>query len=503
MLIYLIFIFPETNFYSSTLERFNEFAKENPDKVIPEQQDAFKIGFVYGRMIFEVPMTLIWALSVSAVLSVLLLLGFNKLKNLSSNNKILPYPLESLKNIGANLILFIFGIFTKRASDQISLYFDVPFRSKIIALFSYALIFTAIGTIYLSQDNINLLSELYLVIVIETLFPIVLIALAFFVKSFKKNYRKKLFWSSLTFLIITWIYSSYIGMMYAETMLSNETGSSAAFTVFSGSSFLINVLIISAFSLYSELTKYAFVEKQSAEAEIKVAQKIQNELIPEIQIQNGFEVYGKTVSAKHVGGDYIDTIKIDKNRTVVAIADVSGHNVAAGLLMSMLKTAFRTELKYTRSPEKLTKSLNQTIYENKNKSMFISLLFGIIDKQENSLTLINAGHPPLLHYSHSDNKIHYYRTGDAALGLLQNSEFKSETIYFSEGDVFILFSDGLMETTNFREKELGIGGIKRKFMELDSFSSAEDIYRGIIKEAESFRGITEQSDDLTLMVIKI
>lgn len=304
------------------------------------------------------------------------------------------------------------------------------------------------------------------------------------------------------FFILLWVSSTLIGYYQADALMSDNKNSGDIIYMDSDS-FLINVLIIVAFSLYAELTKYAFTQKQSAEAEIKVAQKIQNELIPEIQINNGFEVYGKTVSAQHVGGDYINTIKIDENKKAVAVADVSGHNIAAGLLMSMLKTAFRTELKYTQSPEKLTKSLNQTSYENKNKSMFISLLFAIIDRDEKSITLINAGHPPLLHYSYSDNQIHDYRTGDAALGLIQNSEFKSEKIYFEEGDVFLLFSDGLMETTNFLEKELGIEGIKRKLMELENLVSAKEVYDGIIKEADSFRGITEQADDLTLMVIKM
>jgi serine phosphatase RsbU (regulator of sigma subunit) len=128
----------------------------------------------------------------------------------------------------------------------------------------------------------------------------------------------------------------------------------------------LTLLIVITFSIYIEVLKSTLFEKNAIAAEMAVARQIQSKLVPEISFRDAtIEVYGMMQSASAVGGDYIDFIHQNDGHKTLAIADVSGHSVASGLLMSMLKTAFHTELKYAPSLQELMVSLNHTIYANK------------------------------------------------------------------------------------------------------------------------------------------
>jgi sigma-B regulation protein RsbU (phosphoserine phosphatase) len=186
----------------------------------------------------------------------------------------------------------------------------------------------------------------------------------------------------------------------------------------------------------------------------------------------------------------------------VAVGDVSGHNVAAGVLMSMLKIAFRTELAYLNEPEQLIASLNKTVYDHTSKNMFISFIFGLINPAEKKMTLVNCGHPPLLHYSWEKKSIQSYRTGDVALGLREGVSFGSKTIKYSAGDIFVFYSDGLTETANVTGVELNLEAIAR-FVEKHSELDAESLYNALTDEVNDFRGQAPQRDDVTVVVIKM
>ena len=502
-LITFIFILPNTATYKDIAPKFDQVVEEKGITVPPPPQDVpYRYGFVIGYLAGDRPLFIGMLLGLQTIAVVLVLLLIKRIARSTSKNVLLPDPLESIKNVLSNLLLFTFGIFNRRASNQLQFYFDLPVRSRIIALAAYAIIFLAISLSY-NIPYIPGAPQFTVIAYLQVIVIVVLLALTLFYKPFRKNYQRRLFWLSLTAFALLMIVSSSTGFNIASTQLNGANPAEFFSSVWNANTFVVNLLIIMAFSFYIEIMKQVSTQKAGFEAEMAVARRIQNELLPVLNIQHKqYSLYGKTITAHEVGGDYCDAIQLPDGRLAVAVGDVSGHNVAAGVLMSMLKIAFRTELSYLKKPEQLVASLNKTVCDHTSKNMFISFLFGLVDPAAHKMTLINCGHPPLLHYSREKESVQSHRTGDVALGLREGVSFESQMLQYSTGDLLVFFSDGLTETANAKGDELEIDVITnliKKHSELD----AERIYAALINEVNEFRGQAPQRDDVTAVVIKI
>ncbi len=501
-LLLLAFYLPRTVVYEQAGEKFEEVLADSTIQ-IPGDQEMFRVGFVYGYLINVESGLFLGLFLVSILISVIVVFIYHTVFRKKARDFLLVDPLDSLKNILSNMILFSFGVFNRRAAEPLRYYFNLPVKSRIIGLLAYALIFFSISLLYDFPEGHYFVSQFRVLVIIWPVYPILLITLTFFVRGFRKNFQKRLLWLSIGGLMVYWLVSGYIGAQIGYSSQDAMQADMSYFPFVNVKDLLTNLLIVLAFSFYIELMKSAVAEKSRMEAEIRVAQRIQNELIPEIRLEtDSWALIGETRPAKEVGGDYIDAVHMEDSNMAVTVADVSGHNVASGLLMSMLKTAFRTELNYFRDPATLTASLNRTIYDNKDKSMFISFMFGFISKNDQTFSLINGGHPPLLHVSANNGKISEYRTGDLALGLKKEATFQAKIIPFNSGDIFVLYSDGLMESTNAAGGEWGLERMKASLLEVKD-APVDTIYTSLIEAADRFRGSMPQRDDVTLLVLKM
>jgi hypothetical protein len=110
------------------------------------------------------------------------------------------------------------------------------------------------------------------------------------------------------------------------------------------------ISIFSGIFIYGYVTEKTSVGKTRIETEVKIAQDIQSQLVPLVDLhKERYELFGKTKSAYQIGGDFFEVTGHSDSKIVVAIGDVSGHNIAAGLLMAITKGAFRTALQHTSS----------------------------------------------------------------------------------------------------------------------------------------------------------
>ena len=262
--------------------------------------------------------------------------------------------------------------------------------------------------------------------------------------------------------------------------------------------------ISSGITLYGKLMKKISTEKARIETEIKVAQDIQSQLVPSIEKdEKNYQIFGKTTPAQEVGGDFFDAVELPNNKLMVAVGDVSGHNVAAGLLMAITKGAFHTELQYISTLENLAKSMNKTILKNSNKKMFVTFSCGLFDFENNLLTTINAGHLPLLHYQNSYNKIVEWNPDGMAFGLSKGVSFHAQEISFQNGDVFLFFSDGLVEAKNATGEEFDIESVKYGLQNENDTASPKMLYEKIISDFKQFTNSQSLVDDVTFVTVKI
>jgi len=244
------------------------------------------------------------------------------------------------------------------------------------------------------------------------------------------------------------------------------------------------------------------LEKQRLEKDLETARNIQNNLLPKkIPTLSNFEIAAYNKSARMVGGDYYDIIKLDENRILFAIADVSGKGVPAALLMANIQAFLKSICKMNLSLDASTNLLNDLVAENTTMGSFITFFWGILDNQNKQLTYVNAGHnPPLLI---RDNKIIKLKKGGMILGVMQTMiPYVSETIQLFENDSIILFTDGITEAMNLKWEEFSDERLETLVLQ-HSHLNASDLLSVIRKNVEDFTLSAEQSDDITSMVIKV
>jgi sigma-B regulation protein RsbU (phosphoserine phosphatase) len=244
------------------------------------------------------------------------------------------------------------------------------------------------------------------------------------------------------------------------------------------------------------------LEKQKMEEELEIARDIQRNLLPSFIPQfNSFEIAGENISSKQVGGDYYDIIKLNENNFYVAIADVSGKGVPASLLMANIQAFLKIICRQGIKIDEATGIMNDLITENTSDGRFITFFWGIFDEPNKTMTYVNAGHnPPLLI---RDNKIIKLDKGGIIFGVMKTFiPYSSEVVKLQGNDVIILFTDGITEAMSKNHEEFSDERLERIVLNLTS-KSAEEILKAIKKEVQIYTMGAPQSDDLTLVVIKV
>jgi sigma-B regulation protein RsbU (phosphoserine phosphatase) len=247
------------------------------------------------------------------------------------------------------------------------------------------------------------------------------------------------------------------------------------------------------------------LEKKKIEKELEIASEIQKNLLPSTNIKIENIIYhGVNLQSKQVGGDYYDIIKLNENRYVFAIADVSGKSVSASLLMANFQ-AFLKSLCKTGFYDIVvaTNLLNDLLSENIKNFKYITFLWGILDTDQRTFEYVNAGHNPGILIR--DGHIIKLDKGGIMLGLKKynlNVEYEKGLIELQDEDLFIFHTDGVTEAKNLKDELFE----EERFYELckrNANLTPEELNSLIIEELKKFSDGAEQSDDITLLSFKI
>ena len=244
------------------------------------------------------------------------------------------------------------------------------------------------------------------------------------------------------------------------------------------------------------------LEKQRLEKDLETARNIQNNLLPKtIPAVSNFDIAAFNKSARMVGGDYYDIVKLDKDRILIAIADVSGKGVPAALLMANIQAFLKSICKMNLPLADATNLLNDLVAENTTMGSFITFFWGILDNVKKEMIYVNAGHNPPLHIR--GGKISKLKKGGMILGVMQTLvPYISETVSFESGDAVVLFTDGITEAMNTKWEEYS--DEKLENLTLTCYNeNAKIILSNIKMSVDEFTIGAEQSDDITSLVIKV
>jgi len=232
--------------------------------------------------------------------------------------------------------------------------------------------------------------------------------------------------------------------------------------------------------------------------EMELARQMHEVLVPEINYEDrGLKVVAQSLPALEVGGDLVDLYE-GKNDTTCYIADISGHGVAASLLMGMFKSAMHTELQQEASLQKTLQEVNAALYRLKKRTMFLTAAV-MRFAGKNAIEFAVLGHMPILHLSADEKKIKRLSQKQIPLAAQRQVVFQSETIRAEVGDRFVLLTDGLTETSNKADEEFGLEAVEQ-IVEKNKSLSSKDLIARIFKSVEKFGA---RNDDQTIMIIEV
>ncbi len=231
--------------------------------------------------------------------------------------------------------------------------------------------------------------------------------------------------------------------------------------------------------------------------EMDLAKEMHDVLVPAIQYKNQrFEIYGKSIPTSEVGGDLLDLFQTGSSITCY-IADVSGHGVAAGLIMGMFKSAMHTALGKGLSLSTILNTVNKSLHRLKKASVFLTASTIRFDKN-NTAEFSVAGHLPILHYQASNRSVQHLTIKQIPLCTKPDYEFITKTVNFAPGDLFIFLTDGLTEVHNSKDEEFGLSRIEEIVTEYNS-KPIDLLFDIIVNEVQKHG---PQRDDQTLMIIR-
>lgn len=254
--------------------------------------------------------------------------------------------------------------------------------------------------------------------------------------------------------------------------------------------------VIESARLYKEEQEYLKYQE-----DMNMASRIQQNLLPKkIPDIPGYEASGISIPAKNVGGDYYDFIPIHSSQIAFCLGDVSGKGTAAALLMSNLQATLRSQTISSTCARDCLEKANNLLYHSTDSEKYATLFYGILDSEKHKLAFTNAGHNyPFLVCS--DGTVERLKTIGIPLGFMENFEFSEHTVSIKPGDVLVLFSDGISEALNAQEEEFE----EERILEIilgNRDAAPEELIEKVIAGVRDHAGNEEQSDDMTLLVIR-
>lgn len=248
------------------------------------------------------------------------------------------------------------------------------------------------------------------------------------------------------------------------------------------------------------------LEKRSYEKELEITSSIQKSILPtHFQKSAWFDMGVVSEPAKLMGGDFYDFLAFDGDQYVFSVADVSGKSLPAALFMAVTSSIIRTYGRELRKPAEVLYKANELIYQDSQSGMFVTLFYAYYDAPEHQLFYSSAGHNEQLVFRHDTRTFEKLSTRGRPLGVIDSQlhgPYGEGKAFLGEGDMLILYTDGVVEAINERNEEFGLERFCRLISD-NMLLSADQLAKKIFREVKGFSGTQAQYDDFTLMIVKV
>jgi sigma-B regulation protein RsbU (phosphoserine phosphatase) len=218
---------------------------------------------------------------------------------------------------------------------------------------------------------------------------------------------------------------------------------------------LVTLSLVASFILLSIFIRLEGTRLGRLRAEVELAQRMHRVLVPPIDRRlPGLEIRGASAASGEVGGDLVDVVVTPHGWTAYVV-DVSGHGVASGLLMGMVKSAARVALGGGARLAPLLTLLNRVLFDLKSPTMFATFA-GIQSADGGTLAFTLAGHLPILWRRAATRDVSRLTMSQLPIAMFDDTAYEATPIDATPGDLFVILTDGLTEVTNGKDEELGL-----------------------------------------------
>ena len=265
---------------------------------------------------------------------------------------------------------------------------------------------------------------------------------------------------------------------------------------------VVLALIVFGFANNNRRLQRIRVEQERINSELQVAKNIQMEMLPEkfppFPERDDLDIYGSLVPAKAVGGDLFDFFLRDE-KLFFCIGDVSGKGVPAAMVMTVTRSLFRSASVRDNNPAHIMRTINETMCQGNESSMFVTLFVGVLDLPSGRLRYCNAGHdqPMLLGETLNEMQVESH----LPVGIFDATKFTAQECMIAPKTTIFLYTDGLTEAKNMERKQFTLARVKEVLTQHIQ-ETPQALLEYMSQAVALFVEKAEQSDDLTMLAIR-
>nr|WP_320114942.1 SpoIIE family protein phosphatase [uncultured Desulfuromonas sp.] len=235
---------------------------------------------------------------------------------------------------------------------------------------------------------------------------------------------------------------------------------------------------------------------RTLQRELDAARAVQMAILPtEFPQHDRYQVYGRTIPAREMGGDFYDVFQIDANRLGLVVADVSGKGVPAAFFMAVARTELRGSAMTGLAPGQVLQRVNNILCRENPLELFVTVFYAILDVETGLLTYANGGHnPPLV--THVGEVTALPLCQGTALGVLPELDYLEKQHQLQPRDTVQFYTDGVTEAFDPNNEEFGETRLQA-ILAGQANRSAEELTAEIIAAVQTHAADAAQSDDIT------
>ena len=246
---------------------------------------------------------------------------------------------------------------------------------------------------------------------------------------------------------------------------------------------------------------------ESLKGDLAIASEIQQAILPRVfppfpDLAPKIDIAASMTPAKDVGGDFYDLFRIDDNRVGFVIADVSGKGIPAAIFMAVSRTLIRATGIRGGSPADCITYSNRLLAQDSVDCMFVTVFYGIIDVNTGEVTYCNAGHNPPYILKHKGDISPLPMSTDPMAGAIDGITYHEGTLKLEKGDALVMFTDGVTEAMSTANEEFGEQRLEDTLEDV-AMHNCQQMVEAIKADVAAFAGEAEQSDDITVLALKL